>query len=96
MRHAFVVTYDISDPSRWRQVYKTMRGYGEHIQLSVFLCELTAVKLVELRAILSGQIHHGEDQVLFIDIGPADGRAVGAVHAIGRRHEVEGTGPVIV
>ena len=82
MKHAFVVTYDISDSARWRQVFRLMKGYGEWIQLSVFMCELTGVQLVELRSRLSAEIHHDLDQVLFIDIGPADGRAVNAVQGI--------------
>ena len=43
MRHNYVVTYDISDPKRLRKVYKMMLGYGEHLQLSVFQCELNLV-----------------------------------------------------
>ena len=33
---AYIVTYDIADPKRLRQVYDTMRGYGTWLQLSVF------------------------------------------------------------
>jgi len=49
MRQTYVVAYDISDPKRLRKVYKTMRGYGEHVQLSVFRCELTEMERLELR-----------------------------------------------
>jgi CRISPR-associated protein Cas2 len=74
MRQAFIVSYDISDPKRLRHVYKIMQGYGEHLQLSVFRCELDKRELVELRAKLSKAVHHERDQVLFVDIGPVDGR----------------------
>ncbi len=96
MRQGYVVTYDISDPSRWRRVFRLMKGYGEHIQLSVFRCELTPTDVVELRAALAAEIHHGEDQVLFIDIGRAEGRGTEAIWAIGRAYEVDGVKPVIV
>jgi len=84
MRQAYIVTYDISDPKRLRRVYKTMLGYGEHLQLSVFRCELTKTKLVELRAKLSKTVHHDLDQVLFVDIGPVDGRGAGSISYVGR------------
>lgn len=84
MRQAYIVTYDISDPKRLRKVYKVMLGYGEHLQLSVFRCELDKSELVEVHAKLARAIHHGEDQVLFVDIGPVEGRGAGSISALGR------------
>jgi CRISPR-associated protein Cas2 len=84
MRQAYIVSYDISDPKRLRRVFKLMRGYGDHLQLSVFRCELNARELVELRAKLASAIHRDHDQVLFVDVGPAEGRARHAIRAIGR------------
>lgn len=86
MRHAYVVTYDISDPARLRRVFKTMRNFGDHLQLSVFRCELNDRELVELRAALHPIIAHGEDQVLLVHIGPASGRARRAITSLGRRY----------
>lgn len=83
MRQAYVVTYDICNPKRLRKVYKLMCGYGEHLQLSVFRCELSKRELVELRGELSRLINHFEDQVLFVDIGPVEGRADVAITALG-------------
>ena len=67
-----------------RKVFKTVQGYGERLQLSVFRCELNARELVELRAKLAKIIHHDHDQVLFVDMGPADGRALEAIRALGQ------------
>lgn len=86
MRHSYIVTYDICDPKRLRQVYKTMLGFGDHIQLSVFRCELNHRELVELRGKLAEVIHTGEDQVLFASLGRVEGRADGAVTALGRAY----------
>jgi CRISPR-associated protein Cas2 len=96
MRQTYVVSYDISDPKRLRNVFKVMKGYGEHIQLSVFRCELTRSGLVELRARLAGIIHHGEDQVLFVDIGPEDGRATNAISSMGRAYKAPERCAVVV
>ncbi len=68
----YVVTYDISDPKRWRRLFRLMHGYGQWLQLSVFQCRLTAAQHAELIALLDGLIHHHEDHVLILDLGPAD------------------------
>lgn len=84
MRHAYVVTYDICDPKRLRKVYKLMLGWGEHLQLSVFQCELNQREVVELRVELERIIANNEDQVLFVNLGVAEGRASSAIQALGR------------
>jgi CRISPR-associated protein Cas2 len=87
MRQTFIVSYDISDPKRLRKVFKLMKGYGEHVQLSVFRCELAHRALVELRARLGGIIHHDRDQVLFVNVGPEDGRGNTSISALGRAYK---------
>ncbi|MFO7285616.1 MAG: CRISPR-associated endonuclease Cas2 [Gammaproteobacteria bacterium] len=67
--HLFIVTYDISDPKRWRAVYGLMNGYGEWLQLSVFQCRLTPKRHAEMIATLDQLIHHDEDHVLIMDLG---------------------------
>lgn len=84
MRKSILVCYDISDDKRLRKVFQTMRGYGDHLQYSVFECQLTAADLVRLRAELSTIIHHAEDQVLFVDLGPAEGRGDRVITALGK------------
>ncbi len=96
MRQTYVVSYDISDPKRLRNVFRLMKGYGEHIQLSVFRCDLTHRALVELRARLGAVINHDEDQVLFVDIGPEDGRGSASIAAIGRPYRAPQRCAVIV
>jgi len=87
MRQTYIVSYDISDPKRLRKVFKLMKGYGEHVQFSVFRCELTHRALVELRARLGGIIKHDEDQVLFVDVGPEEGRGMSSISAVGRAYK---------
>jgi CRISPR-associated protein Cas2 len=84
MRHTYVVTYDICDPKRLRKVYKLMLGWGEHLQLSVFQCELNHRELVQLRAELDVVIRSSEDQVLFVDLGTIEGRGSDAITSLGR------------
>ncbi|MEE8525579.1 MAG: CRISPR-associated endonuclease Cas2 [Thermoanaerobaculia bacterium] len=80
----YLVTYDISSPDRLRQVYKTLHGFGEHIQLSVFRCDLSAVRLVEMRMALDAIIHHDEDQILVIRVGPSGEKTLERFEVMGR------------
>ncbi len=68
----YVVTYDIADPKRWRRVFKTMKGYGRWLQLSVFQCRLTARRRAEMTARIDRLIRPTEDHVLVLDLGPAE------------------------
>lgn len=68
----YIVAYDIADQKRWRRVFKTMQGYGQWLQLSIFQCRLTARRRAELAQRLEEIIHHGEDHVVLMDLGPAE------------------------
>lgn len=81
----YIVTYDIADSRRWRRVFKTMNGFGEWLQLSVFQCRLSKRRRAELEARLRDLIKVGQDHVLVIDIGPADKTDI-AVTSIGKAY----------
>ena len=83
MRTCYLVCYDISDDKRLRKVFKAMRNYGDHLQYSVFECQLTPIDLARCRHVLSEIIHHDQDQVLFVDLGPAEGRGERVITALG-------------
>ena len=84
MRNSYLVCYDICEDKRLRKVFQILRGYGDHLQYSVFECQLTPTDLVRLRAELSAIIHHDQDQVLFVDLGPAEGRGDRVITALGK------------
>ncbi len=84
MRIRYIVSYDISDEKRLRRVHRTMKGYGEPLQYSVFRCDLSASERVLMIEALSKIINHREDQVMLVDIGPTDGRGRWSIETIGR------------
>lgn len=90
-----MVVYDIRDDQRWRRVFRTMKGFGDWIQLSVFQCRLTAVRHAELVARLDGLILHGHDHVLVMDMGPATGIAP-RVTSLGLPYDPPERGPVVL
>jgi CRISPR-associated protein Cas2 len=86
MRQSYLVCYDISDDKRLARVAKTMRGFGDRIQLSIFECQLTPTDLVRCRHALGEIIHHKEDQVLFVNLGPVEGRGDRVIASVGRAY----------
>lgn len=96
MRSAYIVSYDICDSKRLQKVFKTMRGFGDHIQFSVFRCELNDAERVQMIAKIDKLLHHIEDQVLIIDIGPAPGRSDRCVKSLGRAYVPRSRDAVIV
>ena len=93
--HLYIITYDISDPKRWRKVFRLMKGYGDWLQLSVFQCRLSRKRHAELIAALDGLIHHKEDHILIMNIGPAE-TVKPSVVSLGKEFEVVDRQPVIV
>ena len=86
MRHSFIVTYDICDPKRLRKVFKLCKGYGVHLQFSVFECDLSSIEKIAMETQLREIIHSGEDQILFIDLGLSNSRGELAITSVGQSY----------
>jgi CRISPR-associated protein Cas2 len=84
MRKTYLVCYDICQDKRLAKVHKTMRGFGDHLQYSIFECQMTSADLVRCRHRLAEIIDHREDQVLFVDLGPTEGRGERVITALGK------------
>jgi len=84
MRTTYLICYDISDDKRLRRVFKICKDYGLHLQYSVFECDLSQMERNELERKLFSEINVREDQVLFVELGPATGRGERVIHALGR------------
>ncbi len=93
--HLYIVAYDISDQKRWRRVFRLMNGYGEWLQLSIFQCRLSVQRHAELIALLDGIIHHKDDHLVLLDVGPAE-RVVPRVVSLGKTFAPVTREPVIV
>ncbi len=83
MRTTYLVCYDVADDKRLRRAFKTCRNFGDHLQYSVFECDLNPSEKIELEDALSKVINHDEDQVLFVALGPAEGRGNRGITALG-------------
>jgi CRISPR-associated protein Cas2 len=91
----YLVTYDISDPKRWRKVFRAMHGFGHWLQLSVFQCRLVARRRAEMTARLDKLIEPSEDHILIVDLGLADKVEV-RVESLGKGYEAPKRQAIIV
>jgi CRISPR-associated protein Cas2 len=71
-RRHYLVSYDVADDKRRTRLFNLLQGEGDHVQYSVFFCDCNARECAQLRAEITGIIHSREDQVLLLDLGPAD------------------------
>lgn len=86
MRSVYVVAYDISSAKRVQKVFKVMKNWGDHLQLSVFLCHLTPAELVRMKMELSDIINHKHDQIMLIRLGREGGQVANAIETLGRKY----------
>ncbi len=84
-RRWHLVSYDIRDPKRLRQVAKKLEGYGDRVQYSVFRCRLDRTALEKLHWELA-QILAEDDDLLVIPLCPDCAGRI-PVHSTGDQSE---------
>ena len=67
----YLILYDISEPRRWRRVFKALKAHGAWAQLSVFFCRLPETRALRLEDMLKKTIDPATDRLLIIDLGDA-------------------------
>lgn len=85
MRNRYIVAYDISEPRRLRRTYNKMNGFGDPLQYSVFVCDLSPKERIILEEALTEIIDLQEDRVLIINLGAQEGRGAASIQALGRQ-----------
>ena len=83
MRRCYLACYDIRNPKRWRQVFKIMKGHGEHWQLSVFFCVLKPIDRVRMQTQLEEAMNLKDDQAMIVDLGSDEDVARQAATVLG-------------
>jgi CRISPR-associated protein Cas2 len=78
-----VVSYDIIEDKRRTKVLKHLRGYGTHVQYSVFECDLERAQIERLKGELRDLIDLNTDSVRIYQLDAAAIRRI-AVLGIGR------------
>ena len=91
----YVVACDIADRKRWQKVFKTMKGYGHWLQLSVFQCRLTTRRRFEMTERLEKTIKPSEDHVIILDLGSAN-QVEPRVESLGKSYQAPERRAIIV
>ena len=87
MRRRYLVSYDVADDKRRTAIFKTLMANGDHVQFSVFLCELNRRELAELNGRLRLDVNHRQDQVIILDLGDCRQELAATLKCIGRGYE---------
>ncbi|MDE0268050.1 MAG: CRISPR-associated endonuclease Cas2 [Acidimicrobiaceae bacterium] len=95
-RTRYIVSYDISNPKRLRRVHKTVKAFGWSMQYSVFICDLDPIELLMLKQEIAEIIHHSEDSVAFINLGPPAHRGRECFEFMGQQTVLPTSGPTII
>ena len=87
-RRLYLCTYDVlsdrAGDKRRRHLYELLLDHGEHVQYSVFLCELTESERTRLLAEARRILHEIQDQLLVVDIGPENFDWMGRLSCLGK------------
>lgn len=78
MKQFVVVSYDIIDDKRRTKVMKTLKGYGAHVQYSVFECRLEANHMAEMYRRLA-RLVTPVDSIRLYFIGAEDVKRIGVI-----------------
>ena len=68
----YLVLYDVSQPRRWRRVYRLLTRHGAWTQLSAFFCRLTPARRDVLARDLAAALDPATDRLLIADLGDAE------------------------
>ncbi len=94
-RTRYLLAYDIRHPRRLRRVHRVATDFGEPLQYSVFICDLTRVELIALRQKLLEEIKSTEDSIGIFDLGAPATRGVECIEFLGIRRDLPTDDPAI-
>lgn len=86
--HRYLIAYDIPDDRRRTRIAKTLSSYGERMQFSVFLVDLSQAALVTLTDSIEEQMDRSEDSLLICDLGTSTDANRRSIRYLGSQAEM--------
>lgn len=83
-----LIAYDVPDDRRRTKLANRLSTYGDRIQYSVFVADVSPSKLIRLRDHISAIIDTEQDSVLFCDLGRVAELDQDKFSFLGREREV--------
>ncbi len=71
-RRRYLLLYDIRDDERLRRVHDIALAFGDPLQYSVFVCDISKAELVKLKWFLTDAMNVQVDSVAIVDLGEAN------------------------
>lgn len=96
MRSVYLAFYDVAEPKRLRRMFRTMKGFGDPLQYSVFLCVLSREEKVLLLSEIKDVINQREDRFMLACMGPENGRGLEMIESLGTTTSLQKRHCVIV
>ncbi len=84
MRYSYLISYDVSDAKRLRQMHKLMMGYAKPMHYSVFIGHLLASERRALEEKIKSIISLNEDRVFFARLSRSQQLSKNAIVFFGR------------
>lgn len=83
-----MLAYDVRNAARLRRVHKVATSWGDPLQYSVFICDLTKSELFRMKEELMGEMNLKVDSVAIFDLGSPEGRGIECIQFIGARRRL--------
>lgn len=96
MRKRYLISYDIRESSRLLRVHKKLLGYGDPVQYSVFLCELSDREKLILISKISEMMNLAEDSLMIVDLGPSNTKTDKRIQTIGKNMKFRERGAIVI
>lgn len=96
MRSRYLLCYDVRDDKRLRHAAKVAEAFGYRLQYSVFLCDLSDVERIRLETRLRGVLELSVDNVMLVDLGPANSASEQRLRWLGSRRELYHSGEATI
>lgn len=94
--HRTLVAYDIPSDPRRTAIAKICERYGDRVQYSDFVVDLSPARVIRLQAELTERMVAGEDSILLCDLGPLRDAAVRRFVWLGQRRYITPSGPLVL
>lgn len=95
-RRRYLVMYDIRDELRLRRVHDVVKGYGDRLQYSVYVCDLSPTELTNLKWEVGDEINALEDAVAILDLGDPERPGSTRFDFLGVRPQLPSSGATVV
>lgn len=97
MRRRYLVCYDIRDPRRLRDTHRVVSAYGEFLQYSLYVCDLSGSERIRMMDRLRDVVDRRVDSVVVFDLRlTAPGTSAHIVAALGPGPRLPDGGETIV